>query len=92
MGFVDDDGEGAFSLLVVDLLQDEGEFLHRRDDDLLAVLDELAQVARAFGVPHRRPHLGVLLDGVVNLPVEQNPVGHHDDRVEDVLVVLFQPD
>ena len=36
------------------LIEDEREFLHRRHDDLLTLLDELAKVAGMFGVPHRR--------------------------------------
>ena len=43
--FVDDEGEVASALLVADLVEDEGELLHRRDDDLLAGLDEPAQIA-----------------------------------------------
>ena len=36
MSLVDDDGEAPPALLVADLIEDEGEFLDRRDDDLLA--------------------------------------------------------
>ena len=38
-----------------------------------------------FGVPHRRAHLGKLLDRVADLLVEDAPVGDDDDRVEDLL-------
>ena len=31
-----------------------GNFLHRRHDDLVTLLDELAKVAGMFGLPHRR--------------------------------------
>ena len=44
MRFVDQDGEGARSMLTADVLQNERELLHGRDDDLLAALKELAQV------------------------------------------------
>ena len=88
---VDDDGEGL-AALGRDLVEDEGELLHRRDDDLLALLDELAQVAGVLGVAHGRAHLHELLDGRLDLVVEQAPVGHHDDRVEDLLVVALQTD
>ena len=71
------------AVLVADLVEDERELLHRRDDDLLAVLDELAQVARVLGMAHGRAHLGELLDRVADLLVEDAPVGDHDDRVED---------
>ena len=54
-----------------DLVEDEGELLHRGDDDLLALLDELAQIAGVLGVAHRRAHLHELLDGLLDLVVEQ---------------------
>ena len=92
MGLIDDDGEPSAALLVADLVEDEGEFLHRRDDDLPARFDKAAQVARTIGVAHRRPDLGILLDRVVDLPVEDAPVGDHDDGVEDGSAVLLEPD
>ena len=91
-GLVDDDCEVASALLVADLVEDEWELLHRRDDDLLAGLDEPAQIARALCVPDRRADLGVLLDRVPNLPVEDAPVRDHDDGVEDRDVVLRESD
>ena len=75
------------AVLVADLVEDERELLDRRDDDLLAVLDELAQVAGVLGVADRRAHLGELLDRVADLLVEDAPVGDDDDRVEDRLAV-----
>ena len=89
---VDDDREAAPALLVADLVQDERELLDRGDDDLLAALDEPAQIARALGGSDRRPHLRVLPDRVPDLTVEDDPVGDHDDRVEDRRVVPGQPD
>ena len=89
---VDDDREAAPALLVADLVEDERELLHRGDDDLLAALDEPPQIARAVGVPDRRRHLGILPDGVADLPVEDAAVGHHDDRVEHRRIVPGQPD
>ena len=41
--------------------------------------DEPAQVARAVGSPHCRRHLGILLDGVADLAVEDEAVGDDDD-------------
>ena len=70
-------------MLVADLVEDERELLHRGDDDLLALVDELAQVARVLGVTHGRADLGELLDRVADLLVEDAPVGDDDDRVED---------
>src|SRR5690606_32936948 len=40
MGLVDDDCKGSPEMLVADLVEDEGELLDRRDDDLLAGLQE----------------------------------------------------
>ena len=81
MRLVDDDGEGLAALRS-DLVEDEGKLLHRRDDDLLPLLDELAQVAGPFGVAHRRAHLHELLDGRLDLVVEKAPVGDHNDGIE----------
>ena len=52
--FVDDDRERAGAVLVTDLIQDERELLHRRDDDLLAALYELAQVPECSRAPRLR--------------------------------------
>ena len=41
---------------------------------------------------HRRADLGVAPDGVADLPVEDAPVGDHDDRVEDRSALLREPD
>src|SRR5258705_9576877 len=43
-------------------------------------------------VTHGRADLHELLDGGLDLIVEQTPVGHHDDRVEHLLVLAFQTD
>ena len=45
----------------------------------LPCFDELAQVAGVFGVAHRRAHLHELLDGRLDLVVEDASVGDHDD-------------
>ena len=89
---VDDDREAPPAVLAADLVEDERELLHRGDDDLLALGDELAQVARVLGVADRGAHLGELLDRVPDLLVEDAPVGDDDDRVEDRRVVLRQAD
>ena len=92
VGLVDDDGEAAPALLVADLVEDEGELLDRRDDDLLAALDEPPQVAGAVGGPHRRRHLRILPDGVADLAVEEDAVRDDDDGVEDRGALPGQPD
>ena len=45
MRFVDDDREAAVAVGIPDLVGDEGELLDRRDDDLLALLDEPPEIA-----------------------------------------------
>jgi hypothetical protein len=42
---VNDDRKTAPAVLVADFVEDERELLKRRDDDLLAALDEAPQVA-----------------------------------------------
>src|SRR5262245_22194414 len=92
MRLVDDDGEGLASMVGPDLVEDERELLHRRDDDLLAALDELAEIAGVLGVADGRPYLGELFYRVSDLLVQDATVGDHDDRVKDGRVVLAQPD
>src|SRR5207248_1073567 len=82
MGLVDDDGEMSPAVLPADLVEDEGKLLYRGDDDLLALGDERAQVAGVLSMAHRRPHLGELLDGVLDLLIEDAAIGDDDDGVE----------
>ena len=89
---VDEDGEAPSALLVANLVEDEGKLLDRRDHDLLARLDEAPQVSGPLRAPHRRADLGVLPDGVADLPVEDQPVGDDNDRVEDRGAILLQTD
>ena len=79
-------------MLVAHVFANEAKLLDRRDDDLLALLDEPTEVARPFGMPHGRAHLLVLADGVANLLVEDAPIGDDDDRIEDGFAVLLQRD
>ena len=44
MGFVNNDSETTVPMFVSDLVQDEGEFLHRGNNDLLPGFDEFPQV------------------------------------------------
>ena len=86
MRFVDDHGK-ALAGQLADLLRDDREFLQGGDDDRLAVLQRLLQLARGgvdvldhaerlLELPHRR----------LELAVEHTPVGDDDDRVEDAPV------
>ena len=43
-------------------------------------------------LPHGRADLGVPLDRVADLPVEEEPVGDDDDGVEDRGAVLRKPE
>ena len=77
-------------MLASDLIEDKGELLDGGDDDLLIGLDELAEIAGALGMAHRRGDLGELLDGVPYLLVKDAPVGDDDDGIEDFLLILFE--
>ena len=69
-----------------------GELPDRGDDDLLAALDEPAQIHLALGGPDRALTCAYLPDRVPDLTVEDDLVGDHDDRVEDRSVVPRQLD
>ena len=93
VGLVNDDREPASALFVADGVQDVGELLDRRDDDLLAALEELAEVRRAVGVADGCRDLGVLLDGVLDLAVEDDAVRDDDNGVENRAAASpLQPD
>ena len=89
---VDDNRELAAAVLVADVIEDERELLHGRDDDLLAALDELLEIARVVGVADSRAHLRELLDGVFDLLVEQAAVRDDDHRIDHRLALALQPD
>ena len=89
---VDDDREATVPLAVSDLVQDEWELLHRRDDDLLPGLDEPLEIARPVRLAHRGPDLRVLADRVADLPVQNAAVGHYDDGVEHRRASALQPE
>ena len=92
MSLVNDDGELPPSVLVADGVQDEWELLDGGDDDPLAILEQGAEMAGAFGMAHDGADLGELLDGVPYLLVQYLSVGNDDDRIEKRFAVLFQPD
>ena len=77
MRLVDDDGE-ALVAHRADLVEYPRELLHRGDDDLLALLDEPPQVTGVLGMAHRGANLHELLDGLLDLIVEDAPVGDDD--------------
>ena len=52
MRLVNDDRKRADVVPAPDLVEDERELLDRRDDDLLALLDEPPEIARPNGLPH----------------------------------------
>src|SRR5947207_2861600 len=92
MRLVDDQGEplpreGAH------LVRDDGKLLERRDDDRLAGLERLFELA-AGGVDilHHTEGLLELLDDPLELPVEHAPIGYDDDRVEYAAVIAAVQD
>ena len=67
---------------VAQLIEDEREFLHRGDDDLLASTQESTQLIGAIGVAEDRRHMVVALDGARDLRVQRAAVGDDDDGIE----------
>ena len=70
-------------------LRDDGELLERGDDDRRAAHQRGAELGRVLVDLLHYPELVLeLVDGVLELLVEDAPVGDHHHRVEDPLVVL----
>ena len=87
---VDDHGE-PFVAQVRYTVDDEGELLDRRDNDLLAVFQRRFQVGRAQRRGHDVLDLGEILYVFAQLLVEQPAVRDHDDAVEHRLVQAARP-
>jgi len=88
VGFVDDDGEAPVGH-GADVFVDHRELLEGGDDDLLAVVDGLGELAGAFGdVFDEAAFLFEVLDRLLELAVEDLAVGDDDDGVEHRLVVV----
>ena len=83
MRLVDDDGE-ALAGQRADLPRDHRELLQRGDDDGLARLERLLELAgRGVDVLDHAERLLELPHGGLELAVEDPTVGDHHDRVED---------
>ena len=81
------------AMLVADFVQDEREFLHRGDDDLLAACDGTCAGRRnARHAPTIEPTWANCLMVSLDLLVEHAAVGHHDNGVEHRLAVAFEAD
>jgi hypothetical protein len=63
-----------------------GKGLNGGDDDLFAGFQGVGQFAAAAHGGHHAFYVGILFDGVSDLPVEDHPVGDHHDGVEDGFV------
>ena len=86
MSFIDDQGEPTPRQLA-DLRRDHRELLQRGDDDGLARLQRLLELARGgVDVLHHSQRLLELADGALQLAVENAPVGDHDDGIEHAAV------
>src|SRR5258707_8874387 len=92
MRLVNDDSERPTSMFVANLVEDEGELLDCRDDDLFASLEERSQVAKFPSMADDGSYLGELLDGITNLLVEDSSIGNDDDRIECCLSACLQAD
>ncbi len=87
MGFVHDHGE-PLPRQLADLAGDDRELLERRDDDGLAFFQGLLELAGSgVDVLDHAQGLLELEHRGLKLAVENAPVGHHHDRVEDPTVL-----
>ena len=88
VGLVDDDREAALPE-VGDLVEDERELLERRDDDPALLAGEGRRELGAVLVDpgDDAGRMLELVDRLLELAVEDHPVGDDDDLVEDGLVV-----
>ena len=92
MGLVDDKGELATSMLIVDGVKDVRKLLDGGDDDPFALLEQRTEAFGTVGVTHDGADLGKLLDGVPDLSVQNSPVGDDDHRIEERTAGVLQPD
>ncbi len=88
MGLIDDDGVAALGQ-IADLLCHEGKLLKGSNNDGYAGRQRLGEL-RGIHVDLLYDSLLVLelTDCVLKLLVEHYPVGHDDDRIENLLVLL----
>ena len=89
MRLVHDDREAPMTE-VLDLVEDERELLQRRDDDPDLLARSSASASWALSCSERRDHAGRVLeleDRLLELAIEDDPVGDHHDLVEDRLIV-----
>ena len=77
-------------VLLLDIRQGVGEFLHRTDNDTVPVIDGLRQVHRPATYILHRPRLHLEGDNLVgHVPVENNTVRYHDDAVKQRRIVII---
>lgn len=68
------------------------ELLDRADDDALFVVDSLCQRVGVFLVVdgfHQADLMIKAVDSVLQLAVQHNAVGYHDDRIKDAVVLCI---
>ena len=77
-------------VLLLDIRQGVGEFLHRTDNDAVSVVDGLGQVHRTAAYILNRPRLHFESYHLIgHIPVENNSVRDHDDAVEQRRIVII---
>ena len=87
MRLVDDEGE-PLARQLADLRRDDRELLEGGDDDRLAPLERVLELARGgVDVLHHPQGLLELTDGALELAVEDPAVGDDHDGIEDAAVV-----
>ena len=89
MRLIDDDGVAAVRQ-VAHLVGDERKLLQRRDDDRGRGLQCIGELLRILVDLLDDALLVVkLVDRVLQLPVEDQPVGDDDDGIEDLLILCI---
>ena len=74
-------------------MQNKLELVHDRDNDLLAVIQQILQFSRAFCPSDCRRYLHELPDCVLDLLIKINAVCHNDNGIKDQFsIVCFQVD
>ena len=92
MGFIDDDREPASLVFIADLVEHKGEFLDRRDDDLLTRRQKGAEICGSIRVSNDGGDLRELLYGVPYLTVQDPAIGNDNDRIDQWGVAFLKAD
>ena len=79
MCFVNDNGESTPPMLVSNLVQNEGKFLHCRNYDFLSARKKFTEPFGLLSMPHYGRHLRELPDSISDLLIKNPPISHDND-------------